>query len=103
QPFDGQNLNARIIFVVPELGTVTPGIGGFGAHLFAWFLQSDQSAGGGLLIFNIAEQSRDITAIHSATFYLNDNFFAMDRFATWQRFFFDASQKIFSFSFVKVE
>jgi len=28
QSFGGQNLNARIIFVVPELGTVAAGIGG---------------------------------------------------------------------------
>src|SRR5947208_15536452 len=37
QTFDRENLDARIIFVVPELGCVASSIGGFGAHLFTRF------------------------------------------------------------------
>src|SRR5947207_12657804 len=39
--FDGKNLDARIIFIVPEFRSVPTGVSGFGAHLFAWFFQRD--------------------------------------------------------------
>jgi hypothetical protein len=103
QAFDRKNLNFRVIFIVPELGGVSAGIGDFGAHLFAWLLQRDQNAAGSFLILNVAEQGRDIAAIHSAAFDLDDDFFSMDRLGFRQRLFAHATGNLFSLGFVKVE
>ena len=81
QTFDRENLDARIIFIVPELGCVATGIGGFGAHLFAWLFERDENPAGRFLILHVTEQRCDIAAIYSAAFDLHDDFLAVDRFA----------------------
>ena len=96
QTFNGQNLDAGIIFVVPEFGTVPTGVCRFGAHLFGWFLKRDQNSAGCFLVFHIAKQCRHITAINPAAFDLDNDFLAVNWFVTdGGRVFFNAVEQIF--------
>ena len=64
QTFNCQNLETRIILIVPKLGCITAGVARFFAHRFARFVKSDQNSARRFLIFHTAEQCRDITTMH---------------------------------------
>ena len=78
QTFNCQNLETRIILIVPKLGCITAGVARFFARRFARFVKSDQNSARRFLIFHIAEQCRDITTIYPAAFDLNNYFLAVD-------------------------
>jgi hypothetical protein len=71
--------------------------------LFAWFFQRDQYTASGFLVSTSPSQSRDNAAVYSAAFDLDDDFLAVYRFASRQRFFPDPAWNIFSLRLVEIE
>src|SRR5437899_10720794 len=102
--FNSLNLNSRIIFIVPELGCVATGIGGFGAHLFAGFFECDQHSASGFLVIHVAYQRRDIISPNPAAFDLNNYFLAVSSILTQsRRILFNTVWQVFSFGLVIIQ